>query len=323
MKAIIYERYGTPEVMKYTEVKKPVAKDDELLVKIKASSLNMADSILLNGKPFVVRMMGNGIVKPKHRILGADFAGIIEAVGKDVIGYKVGEEVFGESVAYGFGSFSEYVCVPANAIAKKPDNISFEEAASLPVSAVTALKTVYEKATIKKGDRVLVNGASGCVGNYVVQMLKLEGAIVTGTCSKEKMAMVKELGADSVIDYRAEDFTKNGEKYDYIMDTAIYRPIGEYENSLTTEGLHVVIGGNLPRLFKTMFARAFMKKVKKDKLIILNFKPNHEDFERLATMTRNGSIRSVVGRTFPLKDTREAMEFFESKKACGKVVITM
>lgn len=323
MKAIVYKRYGSPSVLRLENVIKPVPKDNEVLVRVKASSLNKADLAILTGKPTIIRPMVNGLFKPKHQIVGTDFSGIVEQVGKDVMGYKPGDKVFGDMSDNGYGALSEYICTTTKAIAKMPENISFEEAASLSIAARTALISVRDQISIKPGDTVLVNGASGCVGIYTVQLLKSYGAIVTGTCSKEKFRLVKDIGADYVMDYKTEDFMHSDKQYDVIIDTAIYHRFKDYKNSLTEKGTHIIIGGDVARIFQAMCLTAFRSKRNGRKVIGINAKVNSKDLCDLAELIRSGIIKVKIDKIFKLENAADAFSYFESKKACGKVVITI
>ena len=210
MRAIVYHTYGSPDVLKLEEVQKPVPQDDEVLVKIHATSVNAGDWHLLRAKPFLMRLMGYGLLKPKHTILGSDIAGRVEAVGRNVKQFQSGDEVFGNTAKYGFGGFAEYVSVPENALVLKPTNISFEEAAAVPEAAVVALQGLRDKGHIQKGQKVLIHGAGGGIGTFAVQIAKSFGAEVTAVCSTRNLDIVRSIGADHVIDYTQEDFTRNG-----------------------------------------------------------------------------------------------------------------
>lgn len=225
MKAIVYSKYGPPEVFQLKEVEKPTPKENEVLVKIHAASVNAADWHLHRADPFLVRLMGEGFLKPKHQILGADIAGRVESVGKNIKQFKPGDEVFGDLASYGWGGFAEYVCAPENALALKPVNLSFEEAAAVPLAALTALMSLRDKGHIRSGQKVLINGASGGVGTFAVQIAKSFGAEVTAVCSTRNLDMARSIGADHVIDYTKEDFTKNGLGYDLIIAANGFHPI--------------------------------------------------------------------------------------------------
>ncbi|GAH52575.1 unnamed protein product, partial [marine sediment metagenome] len=222
MKAIVYTKYGPPEILELKEVEKPTPKDNEVLIRVHAASVNYSDWAFVRGKPFFIRMY-QGLLKPKNTILGADVAGRVEAVGRNVRQFQPGDEVFGDLSECGFGTFAEYVCVPENALGLKPANISFEEAAAVPQAAVVALQGIHDKGKIQSGQKVLINGASGGIGTFAVQIAKSFGAEVTGVCSTRNLDMVRSIGADQVIDYTQEDFTQNEQRYDLILAAAGYR----------------------------------------------------------------------------------------------------
>ena len=241
MKAIVYHKYGSPDVFELEEVQKPAPKDDEVLVKVHAASANPADWHLLRATPFFARLMV-GLLKPKYKILGSDIAGRVEAVGRNVKQFQPGDEVFGDKFACGWGGFAEYVSVAEDRLALKPANISFEEAASVPLAAFTALQGLRDKGQIQPGQKVLVNGASGGVGTFAVQIAKSFGAEVTGVCSTRNLDMVRSIGADQVIDYTQEDFTKNGQHYDLIYCAVGNRSAAHYKRALNPNGICVVAG---------------------------------------------------------------------------------
>src|SRR5436853_3529390 len=227
MRAIVYHTYGSPDVLKLEEVQKPVPQDDEVLVQVLAASAAAGDWHLLRGKPFLLRLMGFGLLKPKHKILGAAVAGRVEAVGRNVTQFQPGDEVFGDLSECGFGAFAEYVSIPENALALKPTRLTFEEAATVPVSAVTALQGLRDQGQIQPGQKVLINGASGGVGTFAVQIAKSFGTEVTAVCSTRNVDLVRSIGADQVIDYTQEDFTKNGQRYDLIFDAVGNRAVSD------------------------------------------------------------------------------------------------
>ena len=228
MKAIVCTKYGSPDVLKFEEVQKPVPGDDEVLIKVHAAAANAGDWHLMRADPFMIRLM-YGLQKPKHEILGTDVAGCVEAIGKNVTQFQPGDEVFGNMSSPGFGAFAEYVCAPENSIALKPSNITFENAAAVPSAAGTALQALRDKGQIQSGQKVLINGASGGVGTFAVQIAKAFGAEVTAVCSTGNMEMVRSIGADHVIDYTKEDFTQNGQQYDLIIAAYGYHPISDYK----------------------------------------------------------------------------------------------
>ena len=232
MKAIVYEKYGPPEVLQLEEVEKPTPEDDEVLVEIHAASVNSADMTMSRGEPFMVRLW-SGLLKPKNTILGADIAGRVEAIGRNVKQFQPGDEVFGDISGCGWGGFAEYVSVPGNALALKPANMTFEEAAAVPQAAVVALQGLRDKGLIQPGQKVLINGASGGIGSFAVQIAKSFGAEVTGVCSTRNLDMVRSIGADQVIDYTQEDFTKSGQRYDLILDIAAKGSVSDYKHALS------------------------------------------------------------------------------------------
>ncbi len=252
MKAIVYTKYGSPDVLQLKEVEKPTPKDDEVLVKVHAASVNAYDWHFLTADIFMIRLMGAGLFKPKNTKLGADIAGRVEEVGKKVRHFQPGDDVFGDIAAYGNGGFAEYVSVPENAFVLKPANISFEEASAVPMAAITALQGLRDKGQIQPGQKVLINGASGGVGSFAVQFARLFGAEVTAVCSTGKMDMARSLGAEYVIDYTKEDFTKNGIQYNLIFAANGYHPISDYKRALTAKGIYVMAGGYPAQIFQAM-----------------------------------------------------------------------
>ena len=250
MKAIVYTEYGLPGVLQLKEIEKPTPTDNEVLVNIHAASVNAADLDLLRGT-FMVRLAG--LRKPQYKILGSDIAGRVEAVGKNVKLFQPGDEVFGDLTEHGFGAFAEYVSVPENAVALKPASMTFEEAAAVPSAGVVALLNLRAKGQIQPGQKVLINGAGGGMGTFAVQIAKSFGAEVTGVDSTSKLDMMRSIGADHVIDYTQEDFTKNGQHYDLILDVAAYRSIFDYKRALSPKGIYVMVGGCMTALFQAVF----------------------------------------------------------------------
>src|SRR6266704_839322 len=277
IKAIVYHTYGSPDVLKLEEVQKPVPQDDEVLVKVLAASAAAGDWHLLRAKPFLMRLMGFGLLKPKHKILGAAVAGRVEAVGRNVTQFQPGDEVFGDLSQCGFGAFAEYVSVPENALALKPTRLTFEEVATVPVSAVTALQGLRDKGHIQPGQKVLINGASGGVGTFAVQIAKSFGAEVTAACSTGKMDMVRSIGADHVIDYTKEDFTKGDQRYDLILAANGYHPISTYKRALSPGGIYVMTGGSEAQMYQAMFLGPWMSMTGGKKMGSITAKPNTKD----------------------------------------------
>jgi 2-desacetyl-2-hydroxyethyl bacteriochlorophyllide A dehydrogenase len=323
MKAIVCTKYGPPDVLQLKEVAKPTPKDNEVLVKIHAASVNPADWHLLRGKPFLVRLMSFGLLKPKNKILGADVAGRVEAVGRNVEQFRPGDEVFGDISGCGLGAFAEYVCVPENALAVKPANVSFEEAAAVPLAAFTALHGLRDKGQIQPGQKVLINGAGGGVGTFAVQLAKSFGAEVTGVCSTGKLDMVRSIGADQVIDYTQEDFTKNGEHYDLILDAAAYRSIFDYERVLSPKGIYVMVGGSMAALFQAILLGPWISMTGNKKMRFLSSKPNKKDLVFLRELLEAGKVKPVIDRRYPLSEVAEALRYLEEGHARGKVVIAL
>jgi NADPH:quinone reductase-like Zn-dependent oxidoreductase len=252
MKAIVYTEYGPPDVLQLKEVEKPTPKDNEVLIKVHAASVNYSDWAFVRGEPFMVRLMGSGLLKPKNTILGADIAGRVEAVGRSVKQFQPGDEVFGDLSECGWGGFAEYVSVPENALTLKPANMTFEEAAAVPQAALVALQGLRDKGQIQPGQKVLINGASGGIGTFAVQIAKSFGAEVTGVCSTRNLDMVRSIGADHVIDYTQEDFTQNGQRYDLILAAGGYRSIFDYKRALSPKGIYVSTGGSMAQTFQAM-----------------------------------------------------------------------
>ena len=251
MKAIVCTKYGSPDVLQLREVEKPSPKDVEVLIKIRAASINSRDWRMMRANPFFIRLMPGGFLQPKNKILGADVAGRVEAIGSNVKQFKPGDEVFGYlPSATGRGTFAEYVCANENAVTLKPVNLTFEQAAAVPVAALTALQGLSDKGTIQPGQKVLINGASGGVGTFAVQIAKAFGAEVTAVCSTRNPEMARSIGADHVTDYTREDFTRNGQRYDLILAVNGYHPISDYLRALRPEGIYVVAGGSMLQLFQ-------------------------------------------------------------------------
>jgi len=320
MKAIVYTQYGSPDVLQFKEVEKPAPKDGEILVKIHAASANPLDWHLMRGAPFLARLEG-GLRKPKDPRLGADFAGRVEAVGSNVTQFQPGDEVYG---AY-TGSFAEYATVPENRLALKPTNSSFEEAAAIPVAAITALQGLRDKGQIQSGQKVLVNGASGGVGTFAVQIAKTFGAEVTGVCSTRNLEMVRSIGAEHVIDYTKEDFTRNGQHYDLIYDAVGNRSVSDYKRALNPNGRCVIAGfTSLLRLFEHTVLGPLRSKAGNKKVGMMGIaKMNRKDLVFVKGLVEAGKVVPVIERRYPLCETAEAIRHLEGGHARGKVVITV
>ncbi len=320
MKAIVITKYGSPDVLQFEEVDKPTPKDDQILVRVQAASANPLDWHGMRGKPFIARLMGNGLLKPKSSKVGADVAGWVEAVGKDVTQFKPGDEVFGGCN----GSFAEYACARQDRVALKPANLSFEEAAAVPVAAYTALQGLRDKGKIQPGQRVLVNGASGGVGTFAVQIAKSFGAEVTGVCSTRNLDMLRKIGADHVIDYTQEDFTRNGQRYDLILDAVGNHSVSDYKRALNPEGVCVVVGfSGMSYMIQHMIVGSFASKTGSKKISMMLTKPNKEDLIFMKQLLEDGKVVPVIDRRYPLSEVPEAIRYLEAGHAQGKVIITV
>jgi len=320
MKAIVYTKYGPPEVLQLKEVAKPVPKDNQVLVKVHAASANALDWHFMRGAPFLARLAG-GLRKPKDPRLGADFAGRVEAVGTNVTQFQPGDEVFGAET----GSFAEYASVPENTLALKPTKSSFEEAAAIPVAAITALQGLRDKGQIQSRQKVLVNGASGGVGTFAVQIAKSFGTEVTGVCSTRNLDLVRSIGADHVIDYTQADFTKNGQHYDLIYDAVGNRSVSDYKRALNPNGTCVIAGfQNLSRLFEHMVLGPLRSRTGNKKVGLMGIaKMNQKDLVFVKELLEAGKIVPVIERRYPLREVPEAIRYLEEGHARGKVVITI
>ena len=326
MKAIVYCDYGLGNV-RLDQIEKPVPKDDEVLVRVRAASVNPYDWHFVEGTPYVMRAMGVGLRKPKDIRLGVDFAGTVEAVGENVTQYKPGDEVFGGRA----GAFAEYVCRRATgAIALKPANVTFEQAAALNIAGITALQGIRDKGKVQAGQKVLVNGASGGVGTFAVQIAKSFGANVTGVCSTRNVDLVKSLGADQVIDYTKEDFTKGNERYDVILDNVgTGHSLSEYRKVLAPDGKYVLIGGGgvgeqglLGGLARALWA-PIVAKFGKQQMGMMMADPSTKDLTLLGELTQEGKLKPVIDRTYKLEEVPQALAYLEQGHARGKVLITM
>jgi NADPH:quinone reductase-like Zn-dependent oxidoreductase len=319
MKAIIYTEYGPPEVLQLKEIDKPAPKEDEVLVNIHAASLNAGDWAMMIGKPSYLRLAW-GFPKPKYKILGLDIAGRVEAVGKNVKQFQPGDEVFGES---GIGAFVEYRCVTEGKLALKPINISFEDAATVPEAALVALQGLRDKGQIQPGQKVLINGASGGVGTFAVQIAKYYGAEVTAVCSTRNLEIARSIGADHVIDYTQENFTKSGQRYDLILAANGYHPIADYKRALSTEGIYVCTGGSLAQIFHSILLGPLMSKTGGKQLGNSPRKSSKTDMAFMIKLLEAGKVVPVIDRRYTLSEVPEALRYLGEGHARGKVVITV
>jgi NADPH:quinone reductase-like Zn-dependent oxidoreductase len=323
MKAILHTKYGPPDVLQLSEVEKPVPGDDEVLIKVHAASVNTADCYILKGEPFLVRIIDGGILKPKYNIPGSDIAGQVEAIGRNVKQFQLGDEVFGNLSSYGRGGFAEYVCAPENALALKPDNISFDEAAAVPLAAVTALQGIRDIGKIRPGQKVLINGASGGVGTFALQLAKFFGAEVTAVTSTNKVEMANSIGADHVIDYTQEDFTQSGQLYDLIIAVNGYHSIFDYKRALSSRGMYIMIGGSLPQMFQAMLIGPCISMTGSKKIGTVSLRPNQEDLVFMKELLEAGKVVPVIDRRYLLNEVPDALKYLEEGHALGKVVITV
>ena len=323
MRSVTLDRYGSPDVLSFDEIQKPTPKNDEVLINVYATSVNAGDWHLLRGDPYLIRL-SYGLRRPKVKVLGADVAGRVEAVGRDVTQFRPGDEVYGDVSPSGFGAFAEYVVAPESILALKPANLTFEQAAAVPSAAVTALQGLRDHGKLQPGQRVLINGASGGVGTYAVQIAKAFGAEVTAVCSTAKADMVRSIGADHVIDYTQEDFTKNGQHYDLILAVGGALSLFDYKRSLTPAGHFVMIGGSsTSTLFQTMFLGSWISRSEGQTMSLMLVKPNHADLAYVGEMLESGKVRPVIDRHYALSDVPDAIRYMEAGHAQGKVVINV
>ncbi len=321
MKAIVYEKYGPPDVLQLKEVAKPIPKDNEVLVKVYAASVNDWDWGLLRGKPFMNRLFF-GLLKPKIKTIGCDIAGQVEAVGRNVKQFQPGDEVFGDISGCGFGAFAEYVCALENALRLKPASITFEEAAAVPQAAVLALQGLRDKRQIQPGQKVLINGAGGGAGTFAVQIAKSFGAEVTGVDSTRKLDVMRSIGADHVIDYTQEDFTKKRQRYDWILDMAAHHSVFDYYRALSPKGIYVMEGGSTARIFQVVFLGPLISMTTSKKMSMLIHKPN-KDLAFILELFEAGKVKPVIDKRYPLSEVPEALRYFGEGHTRGKVVITL
>jgi NADPH:quinone reductase-like Zn-dependent oxidoreductase len=322
MKAIVYRSYGSPDVLQLTEVDKPVPKDDEVLIKIEAASLNAYDWRLMRGKPFIARMAG-GLFKPKTTILGEDVAGRIEAVCPKAGQFKPGDEVFGDIASCGSGGFAEYACARENVLGLKPAGLTFEQAAAVPMAAVTALQGLRDKGGIAPGKKVLINGAGGGVGTFAVQIAKAFGAEVTAVCGPGSQELARSLGADRVLDYTKTDLAGDGRLYDLIYAVNGDRRPSDYLRALNPGGICVVCGGSNRQLFGSIFQGPWLTLGRRKKIRFQVARMNQKDLAVLGELMEAGKVRPVIDRRYPLSETAAAMRYLEAGHAKGKIVITM
>ncbi|HKI99462.1 MAG TPA: NAD(P)-dependent alcohol dehydrogenase [bacterium] len=318
MRAIVYRAYGAPDVLKLETIATPVPRDDELLIKVHAASVNAWDWGLLRGTPFINRL--GGLFKPRYPVLGADVAGRVESVGRSVTRFKPGDAVFGDLSACGWGGFAEYVCAPESSLARKPDSMSFEQAAAIPQAGAMALQGLRDQGRIQPGQRVLINGAGGGVGTFAVQIAKAFRANVTGVDSAGKLALMAEIGADQVIDYTRDDFTQSGQRYDRILDVAAYHSMLDCARALNPGGIYVLIGGSLALAFQLLFLGPLISLALGKRMGVLPAKSN-QGLDVLIGLCEAGKVKSVIDRRYPLEQVPEALRYLGGGFAQGKVLI--
>src|SRR5688500_6492913 len=322
MKALVYTEYGSPDVLKVREVPKPTPTDDEVLVKIAAASINRSDWEALIGKPLYARL--GGLRKPRRQILGTDIAGRVEAGGKNIKRFQPGDEVFSDIMwTAGGGGFAEYVCTREKPLALKPPGLTFEQAASIPQAGVIGLQGMRDKAQIKPGQEVLINGAGGVTGMFAIQLAKSYGAEVTGVDSTHKFDFMRSLGADHVIDYTREDFTRNGKQYDFILDVIAQRSALAYRRALKPKGSYFAVGGSVATFLQILLLGPLIRRTTGKNIRILMVRPTLKDMLYIAELCEAGKITLVIDRRFPLTEAPEAFRYFGEGHPKGKIVITM
>ncbi len=321
MKAIVHTKYGSPDVLQFKEVEKPLPQDHQLLIKVHAASVNTLD-LALRG-PLLARIITGGLLKPKDQRLGVDLAGRVEAVGSNVTQFQPGDEVFGR----GLGAFAEYACAREDAVVLKPTTMTFEAAAAAPVAALTALQGLRDKGNIQPGQKALIQGASGGVGTFAVQIAKSFGAEVTAVCSTQNVDLVRSIGADQVIDYTQEDVTRNGQQYDLILAVNGYHSILAYRRALRPTGRYVMVGASKAHLYQAllqvMLLGPVISRAGRQKMRFFITKPNQEDLVFVKELLESGKVAPVIDRRYPLSETAEALRYLEEGHARGKVVITV
>jgi NADPH:quinone reductase-like Zn-dependent oxidoreductase len=320
MKAIVYTKYGSPDELQLKEVTKPIPTDDEILVKIHAVSLNRSDWEALIGKPLYARV--GGLLAPSRQILGSDIAGRVEAVGRNNKLFKPGDEIFGD-ILVRLGGFAEYVCIRGGVAALKPTGMTFEQAATIPQAGIIALQGIRDKGQVQPGQKVLINGAGGGTGMFAIQLAKLYGAEVTGVDNTGKLDFMRSMGADHVIDYTHEDFTKNGQQYDLIIDLIAHRSVFAYQRALKPTGSYFLVGGSVGVIFQILLLGPWIRRATGKKIRILAVQPNRKDLVAIAELCDAGKVTLVIDRQYPLTEVPEALRYLGEGHAKGKIVITV
>lgn len=318
MKAIIYTKYGPPDILRLIELDKPAPGDNEALIKVHSASVNPLDWHFMRGKPYFIRLMA-GLRKPKNTRLGVDVAGQVEAVGRNVTQFKPGDNVFGSCR----GAFAEYVCTSEQALVVKPENMTFEQAASVPVAGITALQCLRDKGQIQSGQKVLVDGAGGGVGTFAVQIAKAFGAEVTAVCSTKNLDLMRSIGADHVIDYTKEDFTKNERHYDLILAANGYHSIFAYRRALSPNGIFVIAGGSMSLLFQVTVLGSWISMTGSKKIRGMLAKLNQKDLGFIRELLETGKVKPVIDKLYPLSEVADAIKYLEEGHARGKVIISI
>ena len=321
MKAVIYEQYGTPDILELREVIKPVPKENEVLIKVVAASVNSWDYDRLTGHPRLYRLL-HGLFRPNINILGADVAGIVEAIGGSVTKFKPGDEVFGDLCAGSWGAFAEYVCANENELILKPNNVTFEEAASIPQAGQMAYQGIYDYKEILPGHKILINGAGGGVGSFAIQMAKSLGAEVTGVDSSEKLGFMQSLGVDNVIDYKKENYTKSGKQYDLIIDVTARHSIFDYKKVLTPTGRYLMIGGSVSSILQAAILGPMISKKNGKQLGILAHKPN-KDLSMIIELIESSKVKPIIDQVHKLSEIADALRYIGEGRVKGKIIITI
>lgn len=321
MKAMVQSEYGSADVLRLADVDMPMVQSGDVLIKVCAAAVHAGDWHLMRGDPWLLRLIFGGLLKPKVRTLGTDMAGRVEAVGAKVTQFEPGDEVFGDLSECGFGSFAEYVSVPEKALALKPASLGFKAAATVPVSGLTALQALRNVGQIQPGQTVLINGATGGVGSFAVQLAKAFGAKVTAICRTSKMERVRQLGADHIIDYTQTEVTETTQRYDLILDAAAYRSVFDWLALLTPKGTYVMIGGSTTRLFQVLLFGPLISKLRQCKVKCLVQQPNQSDLKVLSELITDGKLSPCIDRCYRLSEVPNAIRYLESRQVQGKVAI--
>jgi NADPH:quinone reductase-like Zn-dependent oxidoreductase len=320
MKAVVYARYGSPEVLRLDDVERPRPRNDQVLIKVHAVSVNASDWECLRGRPMYARI--GGPLRPRFKILGSDIAGRVEAVGPGVTRLRPGDDVFGDNLAL-MGGFAEYACAREKALAVKPAGMSFDEAAAIPQAGVIALQGIRHRGRVQSGQRVLVNGAGGGAGMFAVQLAKLAGAHVTGVDNAGKLEFVRSLGADRVVDYASTDFTRTGEQYDLVLDLVAHRSAFAYRRALAAKGRYFYVGGSVPTLLQALLVGPLIGRTAGKRVRVLMVQPNPRDLLAVAELCQAGIIVPVIDRRFALSEVPDALRYLGEGRAKGKLVITV